>query len=130
MFDFFYPHIPDRTTLQERKLHAWALLMGERPRGAATIDRTGRPHRRMLPDYDPSIAVPDPEYSPWLRRLAAFLRRLAGPVEALEIVPAAMLAQSATPIAGEGAPDEVAGTEPASDAPVQAAVPYQLPVAA
>jgi hypothetical protein len=89
MFDYF--HVPGRTSLHERKLAAWALFVGERSRMVSSPDRSARSHRGMLPDFDPAIAVPDPVRRSIFRRLADFVRALGGPVEVLEIAPAASL---------------------------------------
>ena len=89
MFDYF--RVPGVSTIHESKLVAWALFMGERNRIVSSPYRSVRPHRGMLPDIDPANAVLDPARRSLLRRLAAFLRGLGGPVEALEIAPAALL---------------------------------------
>jgi hypothetical protein len=89
MFDYF--RVPGTTSVHERKLAAWALFVGERSRAVSSADRSARSHRGMLPDIDPAAMVPDPNYRPLLHRLIDFVRSAAGPVEALEIAPAASL---------------------------------------
>jgi hypothetical protein len=66
-------------------------------------DRSARPHRGMLPDIDPAIAVPDPNRRSIFRRLTDFVRALGGPVEALEIAPAASLSGALDAPAGKAA---------------------------
>jgi len=89
MFDYF--HVPGRTSIHERKLAAWALFVGERGRIVSSRDRSSRPHRGMLPDVDPATAAPDPGRRSIFRRLVDFVGTIGGPVEALEIAPAASL---------------------------------------
>jgi hypothetical protein len=98
MFDYF--HVPGRTSVHERKLAAWALFVGEKSRMVSSPDRSVRPHRGMLPDIDPATAVPDPNRRSIFRRLKDFFGAIGGPVEALEIAPAASLS---------GAPDAPVG---------------------
>ena len=90
MFDHHF-HVPGITSVHERKLAAWALFVGERSRTSSFADRAARPHRGMLPDIDPAQAVPVPNHRPLLRWLTDLVRAAAGPVEALEIAPAASL---------------------------------------
>ncbi|MAS15017.1 MAG: hypothetical protein CMH69_17110 [Nitratireductor sp.] len=68
--DFVVPHIdPNRPTLQDRRLEAWALTIG------ATIspDRhteQRRPHRGQLPDVDMKFSMPErPALWTMLRKL-------------------------------------------------------------
>src|SRR5262245_51696666 len=89
MFDYF--HFPGRTSIHERKLAAWALFVGERGRMVSSRDRSSRPHCGMLPDVDPATAAPDPGRRSIFRCLVDFVRTIGGPVEALEIAPAASL---------------------------------------
>jgi hypothetical protein len=98
MFDYF--RVPGRTSVHERKLAAWALFVGERSRIVSSPDRSGRPHCGMLPDFDPDMAVPDPNRRSIFRRLTDVVRAFGGPVEALEIAPAASLS---------GSPDQPVG---------------------
>ncbi|QPC85306.1 hypothetical protein GA830_00055 [Mesorhizobium sp. NBSH29] len=104
MFNFFQPRIPDKAGLHERKLHAWMLLMGERFYHTSKADKAVRSHRGGLPDFDPSMVVPDPHYRPWLRRLIVYAQRLAGSVESLEIAPAALLSPAVLEPIGKPAP--------------------------
>lgn len=101
MFDYF--RIPGATSVHEMKLAAWALFVGERSRGRASADRVARSHRGMLPDVDPASAVPDPNHRPLIRRLIDLVRSAAGPVEALEIAPAAFLSGSGEQAVGKSA---------------------------
>lgn len=89
MFDYF--RVSGTTSVHERKLAAWALFVGERNRDSSFADRAVRSHRGTLPDVDPAALMPDPNHRPLFRRLIDFLQSVAGPVEALEIAPAASL---------------------------------------
>lgn len=89
MFDYF--RVPGPTSVDERKLAAWALFVGIHGRPGSSADRAARPHRGMLPDIDPASLVPDPNHRPLFRRLLDFVRSAAGPVEPLETAPAAHL---------------------------------------
>jgi hypothetical protein len=71
----------DPIRLDEARLNAWALALGEkRPSADQPVRR--RPHRGMLPDVDVSRAVPAPRWPGLLTRLmrvlGAPLRRRAG----------------------------------------------------
>ena len=93
MFDYF--RVPDMTSIHSTKLLAWALYMGESSHVVLSPDRSVRPHRGMLPDIDTAMAVPDSRRRSVFRRLADLVRGFAGPVEALEIAPAASLSGAA-----------------------------------
>src|SRR5262245_49719744 len=101
MFDYF--HVPGTTSIHERKLAAWALFVGERSRMVSSPDRSVRPHRGMLPDIDPATAVPDPGNRSIFRRLIDFVQAIGGPVEELEIAPAASLSGSPVQPVGKAA---------------------------
>lgn len=69
MFDY-EDYARHRVTLSGQKLSAWALAVGERPRGGDAWLR--RAHRGTLPDVDFGRAVPDPTYRSLFERLVEF----------------------------------------------------------
>ncbi len=101
MFDYF--RVPHMTSIHSTKLLAWALYMGESSHVVLSPDRSVRPHRGMLPDIDTAMAVPDSRRRSVFRRLADLVRGFAGPVEALEIAPAASLSGAANELVGKTA---------------------------
>jgi hypothetical protein len=63
----------DPIRLDEARLDAWAMALGERPR--ARYRQRSRPHRGMLPDVDFSRAVPAPRRSGLVARLFRLVAR-------------------------------------------------------
>jgi hypothetical protein len=69
MFDY-EDYVRHRVTLSGQKLSAWALAVGERPRGGDAWHR--RAHRGTLPDVDFDRAVPEPTYRSLVERIVEF----------------------------------------------------------
>lgn len=65
-------------SLQDAKLAAWALSVGEIRNSDGERYGISRPHRGQLPDVDFSIVVPDPRRTSPLRQLARMVVRLFG----------------------------------------------------
>lgn len=70
--------IPGSRSLHERKLAAWALLIGETHSSAVHAEARRKPHPGMLPDVDFSRAVPDHGRPSPVRRLMRLIRADGG----------------------------------------------------
>lgn len=69
-------HEEVHASLQEARLAAWALAVGDIRNAEGESYRITRPHRGQLPDVDFALMAPDPAYRPVVARVAAALRRL------------------------------------------------------
>lgn len=65
-----------QASLQDARLAAWALAVGDIRDADGRSYRISRPHRGQLPDVDFALVAPDPAYRPLIVRAADALRRL------------------------------------------------------